>query len=44
LKQMVGADRFAHGNYGQARELIEEIVLKDEFTDFMTLVGYEHLD
>ncbi len=44
LKQMVGADRFARGNYAQAGDLIQEIVLKDEFTEFMTLVGYEHLD
>jgi malate synthase len=27
-----------------ARKLIEEIVVRDEFTEFMTLVGYEHLD
>ena len=44
LKQGVGAERFAHGNYGQASTLIEDIVLKDDFTEFMTLVGYEHLD
>jgi malate synthase len=44
LKQMVGGDRFTRGNYAQAAELIENIVLKDEFTEFMTLVGYEHLD
>ena len=41
---MVGRERFATGNYEQAGKLIEEIVLKDEFTEFMTLVGYEHLD
>ena len=34
----------ARGKYNQARALIEEIVLKDDFTDFMTLVGYEHLN
>ena len=43
-KQTVGAERFARGNYDQARKLIERIVFKDEFTEFMTLVGYEHLD
>ena len=32
------------GKYGQARTLIEDIVLTDDFTDFMTLVGYEHLE
>ena len=44
MREAVGAEPFARGNYNQARKLIEEIVLKNEFTDFMTLVGYEHLD
>jgi malate synthase len=44
LKELLGDDRFGRGNYAQAGKLIEEIVLKDEFTEFMTLVGYEHLD
>jgi malate synthase len=44
LKAMVGDDRFARGSYVKAGKLIEDIVLKDEFTEFMTLVGYEHLD
>ncbi len=44
LKQMVGDDRFARGSYARAGKLIEDIVLKDEFTEFMTLVGYEHLE
>ncbi len=44
LQETLGRERFAKGNYQQARELIEEIVLKDNFTEFMTLVGYEHLE
>ncbi len=44
LQQTVGAERFARGNYERARQLIEEIVLKSEFTEFMTLVGYEYLE
>jgi malate synthase len=44
LEQMVGPERFLQGNYPLAREVIERIVLRDEFTEFMTLVGYEHLD
>jgi malate synthase len=43
LEQAVGAERFARGNYDLARKLIEGIVLKEEFTEFMTLVGYGHL-
>ncbi len=44
LQKAVGADRFAAGHYGLARELIEGIAMRDEFTEFMTLVGYEHLE
>jgi malate synthase len=44
FEQTVGPDRFLHSNYPLARDLIEQIVLRDEFTEFMTLVGYEHLD
>jgi malate synthase len=44
LEQQVGPDRFARGNYVLARNLIEQIVLKDSFTEFMTLEGYEHLE
>jgi malate synthase len=44
LRQMVGAERFAAGQYELARELIEGIARKAEFTEFMTLVGYEHLE
>lgn len=43
LRQMVGPEQFAGGHYELARQLIEGIVRKDEFTEFMTLVGYEHL-
>ena len=44
MRERVGAEQFDRGKYGQARKLIEEIVLKDDFTDFMTLVGYEQLE
>jgi len=44
LRERVGAERFAAGRYELARELIEDIVTRDDFTDFMTIVGYDHLD
>jgi malate synthase len=44
LERLVGAGRFGKGKFRLARKLIEGIVTADEFTDFMTLVGYEHLD
>ena len=44
IERLVGAERFKRGKFQLARKLIEQIVTDDEFTDFMTLVGYEHLD
>jgi malate synthase len=44
LRQMVGPDAFSKGRYERARQLIERIAIDDEFTEFMTLAGYEHLD
>jgi malate synthase len=44
LRSMAGERRFGAGRYGLARDLIEGIVQQDEFAEFMTTVGYEHLD
>lgn len=44
LRDAVGPERFAAGHYEQARKIIEDISYRDEFTEFMTLAGYEHLD
>lgn len=44
LRAALGAEAFAAAPYEQAREIIEGIVQKDAFTDFMTIVGYDYLD
>jgi hypothetical protein len=44
LERRLGHEAFREGTWSRARALIEEIVLKDQFTEFMTTVGYEHLD
>jgi malate synthase len=44
LKHTVGAERFAGGRYEPARRIIEDIVSGGDFTEFMTLVGYEQLE
>ncbi len=44
LREQLGEDRFASGRYAEAARLIEDIVLDPEFTEFMTTVGYDHLD
>nr|MCU0256170.1 malate synthase [Vicinamibacterales bacterium] len=43
LEARVGPAAFRAGNYARARTIIEAIVLRDEFTEFMTTVGYAHL-
>ena len=44
LRKTVGEERFSQGNYRQAAEVIEDIVRRHTFTEFMTLAGYEHLE
>ena len=44
IRSAVGDEPFAAGRYELARDLIEGIVQQDSFTEFMTTVGYEHLD
>jgi malate synthase len=43
LREAVGETRFRDGHYGRARALIEEIVLREDLADFMTLEAYEEL-
>jgi len=40
----VGAEQFEQGRFELAARLIKDIVLDDELAEFMTSVGYEHLD
>jgi malate synthase len=44
IRALVGNKEFERGTYGLARELMEGIVTNDDMTEFLTLVGYEHLD
>jgi malate synthase len=44
IREMVGEKNFTASHYSKARELIEGIVQQGEFTEFMTLVGYGHLE
>jgi malate synthase len=43
IRALVGDEQFSSGTYTLARDLMEGIVTNAEFTDFLTLVGYEHL-
>ena len=44
IRERIGSEAFCAGKYRQAAGLIEKIVTDDEFTEFMTIVGYEELD
>lgn len=44
LRQSLTPEQFDRGCYNLASNLIEQIVLRDQFTEFMTLAGYEHLE
>ncbi len=42
-KMAVGLDRFNNGKFAEAQELLDTLVLKNEFTDFLTLPAYEKI-
>jgi malate synthase len=44
LEARLGHEAFRAGSFARARALIEDIVVGDEFAEFMTTVGYAHLD
>jgi malate synthase len=44
IKGAVGAQRYAAGRYEQAAELFESLTTSDEFTEFLTIPGYQNLD
>jgi len=43
LRGLVGDERFEAGRYEEAREMIQELVVRGSLADFMTLRGYEEL-
>ena len=44
IKETVGPDQFAQGNYEQASQLIGQLVTNPTFTEFLTLLAYEYLN
>jgi malate synthase len=44
LAEEIGRERFEAGKFEQARDLMREITVADEFVEFITLPGYELLD
>jgi len=44
IKKAVGADFFAKGRYGDAREIFDGVALSKDFKEFLTIPAYEHID
>ncbi len=44
IKAAVGPERYAAGKYILASELFAKMTTDDDFVEFLTLPGYEHLD
>ncbi len=44
LRHVLGAERYDGGKFELASRIFDEITTKPEFTEFMTLVAYDHID
>ncbi|GAB4151588.1 MAG: malate synthase A [Candidatus Promineifilaceae bacterium] len=44
IEEMVGAAEFNAGNYARARHLLDQLVLSETFTEFLTLPAYQYLN
>jgi malate synthase len=44
IREFFGDAAFAEGRFTEAREVLDELVLADDFPEFLTLTAYERLD
>jgi malate synthase len=44
IKAQLGSDKFTHGKYVLAREILNKTVSSKEFCEFLTLIAYEFLE
>ncbi len=44
IKALVGPEAFARGRYEQARQLFDQLVTQDTFSEFLTLGAYAYLE
>jgi malate synthase len=44
IRKHIGDERYASSRFELAGKLFEEMMTKPEFTEFLTLVAYEHID
>ena len=43
IKNEVGEDRFNNGQFDMASKLFKEMILKDDFDEFLTLPAYKYI-
>ena len=43
IEDTVGGEHYGAGRYGEAAALLRELVLADEFTEFLTLPAYQRV-
>ncbi|MCB1128628.1 MAG: malate synthase A, partial [Verrucomicrobiae bacterium] len=44
IKSLLGESQYNEGRFPEAVEILNDLVLRDEFVDFLTLPAYAHLD
>lgn len=44
IKEMVGPEQYTQGKFNEASDLFQQIILADQYTEFMTLPAYECLN
>jgi malate synthase len=44
IRDMLGEERFRAGRFEEARQIFDQLVTSEAFIDFLTKVGYDHLD
>ncbi|BDG60537.1 malate synthase A [Caldinitratiruptor microaerophilus] len=44
IRQALGPETFGRGRFEEARALFEEVALRGEFVEFLTIPAYEHID
>jgi malate synthase len=44
IREEVGAERFDNGNFDRAKQLFDQMIRDEDFTDFLTLPAYDDLN
>jgi malate synthase len=44
IRQAIGEETFAQGRFDEARQLLEQVALSEEFPEFLTVPAYNYID